>query len=260
MQQAMAARARRWPARLPRVSAGLTLELALLAFLAVQCARLFWAVVTPIGPVGDLRAAEPTVAGAPPLGQFDPFFRNGGQAAAAAVVTSLDLKLFGVREDRATGRGSAIIGTPDGAQASVAVGEEIMPGVTLTAVAFDSVTISRNGATEQIFLDQSQAAPQAAPVRPQAPAPAAAADGPQIQMAPRTSGGRVTGIVVQPGGSGEAFRAAGFAPGDVIVSVNGQAIASAEQARALVEQSQGEVSLVVDRAGRQLPLRVRLNR
>lgn len=254
MQQAMAARARRWPAGLPRVSAGLALELALLAFLAVQCARLFWAIVTPIGPVGDWRA-EPAVAAPVPLGQFDPFFRSGGQQAAA-VVTSLDLKLFGVREDRATGRGSAIIGTPDGAQASVAVGEEIMPGVTLTAVAFDSVTISRNGATEQIFLDQSQAAP----VQPQAPVPAAAADGPQIQMAPRTNGGRVTGIVVQPGGSGEAFRAAGFAPGDVIVSVNGQAITSAEQARALVEQSRGEVSLIVDRAGRQLPLRVRLNR
>ena len=71
------------------------------------------------------------------------------------MVTSLNLKLYGVREDRATGRGSAIIALPDGRQLSFAVGEEIMPGVTLTAVGFDNVTISRGGTAEQIFLDQS---------------------------------------------------------------------------------------------------------
>src|SRR3546814_14461007 len=56
---------------------------------------------------------------------------------------------------RSTGRGSAIVGTPDGEQRSFAVGEEIVPGVTLLAVNFDSVTISRGGTAEQMFLDQS---------------------------------------------------------------------------------------------------------
>ena len=49
----------------------------------------------------------------------------------------------------------AIIALPDGTQTSVAVGEEVMPGVRLNAVRFDGVTILRGGAREQLFLDQS---------------------------------------------------------------------------------------------------------
>ena len=268
MQQATDAPPRRPRLRLPRPRASEVAEYVLLALIAVQCARLFWALVTPMGPVGDWRAAEPRVAAAGPLGAGDAFFRSSGQAGPA-VVTALDLKLYGVREDRATGRGSAIVQTPDGRQASFAVGDEIMPGVTLASVGFDHVTIRRNGAEEQIFLDQSGAADPAAPATPAAgpvtvgpgtaapsPTPAGAA---QIQMTPRTVNGRVTGIAVAPAGSGDAFRAAGFAPGDVILSVNGQLIASAEQARALVAEARGEVSLVVDRGGRRVPMRVRLN-
>jgi general secretion pathway protein C len=78
-------------------------------------------------------------------------------------VTSLNLKLFGVREDRASGRGSAIIGIGDGQQRSFLVGDEVMPGVTLTAVGFDSVTVSRGGAPEQLFLDQSPPATMVGP-------------------------------------------------------------------------------------------------
>ena len=73
------------------------------------------------------------------------------------------------------------------------------------------------------------------------------------------SEGRVTGVVVQPQGSGNAFRAAGLAPGDVIVSVNGQPITSAERARALAAQLRGgEASVTVERAGTAVPLRVRV--
>ncbi len=86
-------------------------------------------------------------------------------------VTSLNLKLFGIRQDQASGQGSAIIAGSDGQQRSIAVGEEIEPGVTLKAVGFDSVTISRGGADEQLFMDQSQApATVAAPTGPAAPA------------------------------------------------------------------------------------------
>ena len=73
------------------------------------------------------------------------------------VVTALNIQLFGTREDRATGRGSAIIATPDGRQTSFLVGEEIMPGVMLTGVGFDHVTITRGGVAEQLFIDQSPA-------------------------------------------------------------------------------------------------------
>ncbi|QPQ56269.1 type II secretory pathway component PulC [Allosphingosinicella flava] len=164
--------------RLPRVTVYSGLEIALLSLVAIQCARLVWAIVTPVGPVGEWRASLPvqTAQTIPPsaFAAFDPFFRLNGDTGPMQV-TSLNIKLFGVREDRASGRGSAIISTPDGQQQSFAVGDEIVPGVTLTGVSFDSVTISRGGATEQLFLDQSQPAPVAGSGTPQpsaAPSPA----------------------------------------------------------------------------------------
>lgn len=278
MRLALDPRARRLLRRLPHANAYSAIELALLTLLAVQCARLFWTIATPVGPVGEwqsdgaLRRVQP--ASAELLGGFDPFFRVTAPGGPA-VVTSLALKLHGVREDRATGRGSAIIATPDGQQRSFAVGEEIVPGVTLSGVGFDSVTISRGGTAEQLFLDQSSpaapaasavarssspaaAAPPAPPLVRAAPAPAAAQPGAaDIRYEPRTSGGRVTGIVVRPQGSGNAFRAAGLAPGDVIVSVNGIAVSSPEQARALAGTiGRGPATVIVERDGRQIPLQI----
>jgi general secretion pathway protein C len=239
-------------------------ELLLLLLIAVQAARLVWILLVPVGPVGDWKAAGALTAPADSsaLVAFDPFFRLDG-AAGPAVVTSLNLKLYGVREDRATGRGSAIIALPDGRQMDFAVGEEIMPGVTLTAVGFDNVTISRNGVAEQIFLDQSPPAQTigAPETVAQAPAPVATpsvAAGQAINFQPRTAGGQVTGLIVAPGSDGgQAFRAAGFVAGDVIVAINGQRVSSLEQARAAMRR--GDVTVMVDRGGQAVPLRVRVN-
>ena len=84
---------------------------------------------------------------------FDPFFRLEGDGRLVA--TNLGFRLFGLRQDRAGGRGSAIIALPNGEQGSFSVGDELMPGIVLEAVDFDFVTISRNGSNEQIFLDES---------------------------------------------------------------------------------------------------------
>jgi len=151
------ARARRMLRRLPKGGLFAALEIALLAVLALQCARLVWTILTPVGPLGEWRRDGDMGVTAPSpalFANFDPFFRLS-QASGPAVVTGLNLKLFGVREDRASGRGSAIIGLPDGAQASFAVGDEILPGVKLGSVAFDHVMIRRGGAEEQLFIDQS---------------------------------------------------------------------------------------------------------
>ena len=250
-------------------------ELVLLVLIAVQVARLIWTLAAPLGPVGDWRSASALTprADGSVLIAFDPFFRLS--AAGPVAVTSLNLKLTGVREDRATGRGSAIIQLPDGHQLSFEVGEEIMPGVTLTAVGFDNVTISRGGTQEQIFLDQSQPAPvagadgtviaPAAPgaqpqvITPQGPVPGSGPVASAINFMPRRAGAGVNGIVVTPGNDGgRAFSAAGFQPGDVIVAVNGQRVTSFEQARAAVSGG-GVVSVMVERGGRGVPLQVRLN-
>lgn len=257
---------------LPRPTLYSAAELLLLALIAVQVARLIWLVAAPLGPVGDYKGnATQLPADSSVLANFDPFFRLSA-GAGPAVVTSLNLKLYGVREDRATGRGSAIIALPDGRQMSFAVGEELMPGVTLAAVGFDNVTISRGGAAEQIFLDQSTPAPAAAPGAPAPPASAPPQPLPVVQalpppaglalsLQPRLAGGRVNGIIVAPGSDGgRVFQAAGFASGDVIVAVNGQRVTSMEQAGAALARPGAEVNVMVDRGGRAVPLRVRMNR
>lgn len=149
--------------QLPRRYAYTGAELLLLTFLALQLARLAWAILTPVEPLGEWRAASATT-GAPTeaevLRDFDPFFRTAADAGPVAV-TSLNLTLLGTRVDTVSGRGSAIIDA-GGSQASFMVGEQVMPGVTLEAVDFDNVTIARGGAREKLYLDQS-AAPASAP-------------------------------------------------------------------------------------------------
>ena len=158
-------RAERLLAQLPRVTVYSLLELLLLLLIAIQCARLFWAALTPVGPLGEWKALDlmrPAASPAPLIGSFDPFFRQApgaapGGANAPVVVTALDVKLYGVMGNQASGGGSAIVGPPNGQQRIVLVGEEIMPGVVLTGIAFDHVTINRNGAAERLYLDQSPA-------------------------------------------------------------------------------------------------------
>ncbi|HMJ93792.1 MAG TPA: type II secretion system protein N [Allosphingosinicella sp.] len=263
--------------RVSRTNMYTGLELLLLSLLAIQCARLAWTIVTPVGPIGNWRPDGALRPAAPAglLGSFDPFFRISGQSGPV-VVTSLNLKLYGIRQDQASGRGSAIIATPDGLQRSFAVGEEIVPGVTLTSVDFDSVTISRGGTAEQLFMDQSPTAEVIAPGPPTAPgiAPPGGVQVPttstavpaappsnfvgDIAFQPRVTGDSITGLMVAPQGSGEGFRALGLKPGDVVVSVNGRRINSAERAGSIASDLAGarRATVQVERDGRMVTLRL----
>jgi len=263
--------------RLPRYSLLSLTELLLLTVLAVQCARLIWVTVTPVGPLG---AWQP--AGGPDLARaraalasgFDPFFRLG-RTQGPAVVTSLQLKLFGVRVDEATGRGSAIIAGPDNVQTSYAVGEAIQPGVTLKSVAYDSVVIARGGADETLYLDQSGAAPLAAPSVAAAEnsevlsAPAGVSRAPgtvgladlqsNLNLAPRQSGGRVTGLV--PRGDPTFLASIGLRPGDVIVQVGGRPIAGPEdlERAASALRRGGNLSIAVERGAQVVPIAISIS-
>lgn len=237
-------------------------EFSLIALLAIQGARVVWAAIAPVGPVGNWKAAVGSGVGGDEslLTRFDPFFRLGGNTAPA-VVTSLAVKLFGVRIDQAMGRGSAIIATPDGLQSSYAIGDEIMPGVKLKSVTFEGVTIDRGGVDEQIFLDQSVVAavaqPNGAPTVTAAPPPAAgAALASEIGFMPRTEKGQVTGFVVSPKGSGTAFRSAGLQEGDILTAINGQSIRVAEDVTSAMAAmpASGMVMLSVERGGKSITL------
>ena len=270
MRLELDARARRLLRHLPRTNLYSALELVLLAALAVQCARLLWVIVTPVGPLGAWRPEQPGVAGSPIeiLRGFDPFFRSA-PVAGPAVVTSLQLTLYGTRIDEAVGGGSAIIAGPDGVQMSVAVGDEIVPGVKLKAVAFDHVTVDRGGVAEDLFLDQSgavqpvvPAVPGAPPALPGAVPPAA---GGAIKLAqvqadigfiPRVDGGRVSGLVVRSQGSGAAFRAAGLRDGDVVTAIAGRAVSGPGDIERLAAQfgNGGTLAMTVERGTETIPL------
>lgn len=282
------ARARAILRRLPVVNIYSAAELLLLAGLAVQCARLTWVIVTPVTPLGAWVPAGPTIPSDPAgvLGGFDPFYRVSGavQAQGPATVTSLRLTLFGTRMDSAQARGGAIIAGPDGVQNSYAIGDEVAPGVVLTAVAFDHVTLTRGGRTEDLFLDQSGGATVAAPPRggpppapgagqapppvstsgfPAAPpAPGSAAISPEqlrsdISAIPRIEGGRISGLTVR-GQGGAAFRAAGLRDGDVITTLGGRAISGPSDLERLArDRAAGDtLSLTVERGGQPLPLSI----
>lgn len=243
------------------------LEKALLVVLALQLVRLVWAVVAPVGSFGPWEGRQAQLlspsARQALFASFDPFFRTGApQQAGSGVVTSLALTLYGVRLNEGSGLGSAIIASPDGVQNSFAVGDEVMPGVVLKAVAFDHVTIDRGGAEEQIFLDQSTPAPEAEPApavgagwqsaAPPPPAPPGA--GPTVDglkrdigFAPRMQNGRVTGLAVLSKGPG--FAGVGFKAGDIVTQVNGQPIGSAGDLQTLQNQIApgARLSLTVER-------------
>ena len=278
MQLEIDARARRLLRLVPLTRVYTAIELALMALLAWQGARLVWAIVTPVDPIGAWRLAAPgggAAAGAM-LHEFDPFFRLDASSPAQAqadVVTALQLTLFGTRIDEATGRGGAIIAGPDGEQKSYAVGEEIQPGVTLKQVSFDHVTLTRGGRDETLYIDQSGRATGStegsAPVAPapdsnSAPAPSGS-NGAGVSLAqlrsdvgfiPRIDAGRVTGLVVRPQGSGATFRKIGLKEGDIVTQIGGRPVTGPGDIEALSSQfaKGGNISVTIERGADVLPL------
>lgn len=246
-------------------------EKLLLALLALQCARLLWAVLTPVGSFGaweGRHAQFPSVPARQALfSSFDPFYRGGSAQQGGGVVTSLAITVYGIRLNEGTGLGSAIVAGPDGVQNSIAVGEEIMPGVVLKAVAFDHILIDRGGSEEQVFLDQSQSVPGAAPGTALSAPAIIGHDNPTVEsirsdvgITPRMQNGRVTGLIVTSRGQG--FQDAGFLPGDIISRIDGQPVSSAADIQALqgrlmpgarislsVERGASEASIVLTLQG-----------
>ncbi|HEX7855970.1 MAG TPA: type II secretion system protein N [Sphingobium sp.] len=278
--------------RLPALPAGLPIgatlatwmEAFLLLLLAIQGARLVWALVTPLGMLGEWQvrspASLPADARAALFKSFDPFTGANSGDAANAQVTGLALQLFGTRINEGSGQGSAIIATPDGLQSSFIVGDAVMPGVTLRQIAYDHVVLDRGGKAETLFLDQStggsggdgsgSGGPPPAPGNPgTAPVNSGANPGAltsvmiqrDIGFAPRSDGGRVSGLVVTQQGGGQGFTLAGFQPGDIITQINGRPITSVGDIQAMQAQLRpgARLSLMVERGAATVPLAIILS-
>lgn len=249
--------------------------------LAVQIARLFWVMLASTGAFGDWRPFEPAIPGAAArtvlFSAFDPFYRDAPAAGGAVQqVTSLPFRLYGIRINEGSGLGSAIIADQSGQQSAFSVGEEIMPGVTLKAVAFDHVVISRNGAEENLFIDQSGSAP--APVSPSGPPQPPAGGGTTlnppppsgaeplssqailngISFAPRTENGAITGVVLNAQGTGDIFARAGFRPGDIVAQFNGAPIRSPQDLLSIKNAIKpgARLTLMVERGAATVPIAI----
>lgn len=247
-------------------------QVALVAVLALQGARLVWRIVEPRGSIGVTQARSPRVAPAVDLailGRFDPFFRISS-APQGGAAPSDDFKLFGVRAD-GRGGGSAIVGTSDGRQGSYLVGEEIAPGVVLRAVAVDHAFLSRGGGRIRLDFAAPSSVPSS-PVTMLGPPPAppppalgasATVDPKQFlaaaSLTPRTVNGQASGYRVMGRGKSDQLAAAGLQDGDVLLSVEGAPL-NAERLTELPEllaQSQ-EVELRVERDGQIMTTRLKM--
>lgn len=237
--------------------------------IVVSAVQLAWIALTPVSPLGNWKPARLHLmdggARSALMTGFDPFNRDPAVVAAApgaaATVTDLPLTLFGIRVNAASGAGTAIIAGADGEQMVYRIGEEVQPGVTLSAVAFDHVTLARGGASELLYLDQSKPAPVVAPpANPVAPPPASDA----LSAASLRQGIAFPadapdgGVILGTSGDGSVFRSAGLRPGDVLVGVNGRKIGT----RADLSSFAGQVkpgqslSLTVRRDEREIPVKI----
>lgn len=249
-------------------------EALLLIGFALVLARLVWTIFQPINPIGDWygSASQSRTQRTAILREFDPFSRSSGPSVPT-VVTPLQLTLYGIRLNEAAGTGSAIIGTPDGEQRSYATGEEIMAGVTLKSVAFDSITLSRGGVDEQLFITDAGAPSPSSSAATGATTATATDDTlagsgqggvtladirSGIAFTPRIVAGRLTGFALGPQGDGNAFRNAGFRPGDVLVAADGKTLSSAadiEQMMSRMERG-GTISVSVERGADIVPIAI----
>jgi general secretion pathway protein C len=248
----------------------------LLVFATVQLARLVWTLLTPVAPLGNWKPDSPqgipAAQRAALFQQFDPFFRTQNVDTGSETITSLPITLFGIRSNEASGAGSAIIADSAGVQNSFATGEEIMPGVLLNSVAFDHIVVSNNGALEKLYLDQSVpaqtvggeatvgAAEMTAPVVQNSGVklnPETLANG--VGLAERNENGKITGLVVSAKDDGSILKAAGLRDGDIVISINGNAVSSSADLTKYLRPG-ANVALEVERGAQKLPLAISLEK
>ncbi|MBB4734277.1 general secretion pathway protein C [Xanthomonas arboricola] len=222
------------------------LACVLLALLALQCARVVWAVIAPIGPLGTAEAATAAGADVPAL-RRDVFYRSVPESSSDGVV------LHGVRAGGT--QAAAFLSSGDGKQGAYRIGDIVVPGVTVQAIASDHVLLRTGSGVRRLALVESTAS--AAATSPAATTTAAVGGVPAVTSNVGTAAGTATaaavdpqqllttaglraskdanGFTVMPRGDGALLRQAGLAPGDVLTQLNGRTL-DAEHLRELQDE------------------------
>lgn len=184
-------------------------------------------------------------------------------AAPAATPAATSVTLAGVSGGGGRG-GSAILAYGGGAQRIVAVGREVMPGVTLREVRGDRIVLAGPGGLSELRVGGTTTGigGGTASASPAAGNPRLAADAAArsyVRAAePQRVGGRVVGYRVRSAGDIPVLARAGLQAGDILVSVNGNAIDGVERLTGIPAEVAGAASVDVEfvRAGRRMRARV----
>jgi len=199
----------------------------------------------PVAPIVQPAPRDVPVPASPPVAVVP-------SAVPAPAADLSSLRLHGLLAS------GAVIGFPGGQQRLIPIGRDALPGLTLRRIEQShAVFESAAGETRLGFDGPAQAVPGAP-----APVPAAAsAQGAQrdealryrLGLAPRHSGGRVTGFTVRPNVDMPALAGAGIRPGDVITGVNGSVL-DEERMQELAWQiaNSTRVEFEVERGGQRL--------
>ncbi|MEW5791613.1 MAG: type II secretion system protein N [Pseudomonadota bacterium] len=243
---------------------GWVLAAPLLLVLAAQLAHWTWVFAAPEAPVSAPAGGQPAVElNTGPIVQAALFGQSAQQADAAAAAP-VSLQLRGAYASSGGRPGFAIL-LVDGKEEAVRVGAEIVPGVVLADVQPKRVLISRGGVEEELAFEE---APSSGPGAPSAEGGQGGAGNASVtlpralfegainnpsqwisagQLAPNPGGGLKV-VAVTAGGLYEKL---GLQAGDVVQAVNGQNVASPEQALSMVRNAaaSGVIQLSLLRGG-----------
>lgn len=183
-------------------------EGVLVLLLAAQTARLIWMLATPLEPLGEPVGARVQRPLSPPpdLSALEQFAASATPAIIVAAPPVIEaapppiagFRLHGVRASISGDGGAAIISGPDGVQASYGRGDAVGPGVTLTAIGREAVTLSGAAGSVRLAIGADAATamappPSAAPLV--GPSPSAASLGFAVPSAAPASGPPQVGSV-----------------------------------------------------------------
>ncbi|MCC5857333.1 MAG: type II secretion system protein GspC [Ectothiorhodospiraceae bacterium] len=246
---------------------------ALVAVLAWTSAQLAWHVIPAGTPeaapapaaVGDTerRADRPGSERGERIAQLHLFGRAGpldrvDDTPIDAPETRLNLTLRGVFHSPSQERALVIISRGNQGEDFYRVGDQLPGGATLAAIHPDRVILRREGRHETLSLPQERldtgsAETDSAAARPASAEPAAGrgddvrelrqrllqnpADfNRMVRVEPYMQDGEFRGVVLNPGPEPGALEAMGLQPGDVVTSINGQALNSPEAAMGVMQQ------------------------
>jgi general secretion pathway protein C len=256
----------------PRLAEALALAgLAALAALVLLAAlRLAWTLVDftrdPL-PAASPRSVESLIAeqASQPvsIAQWRLFGNLTAAADARAALgapdTDLKLTVLGVIAAEDPKAGLAILRSDEAGERRYAVGDEVLPGVTLDSVLPDRILLSRGGALEALRLPRERM-PGVAGGQPPSPPPSATSTGAaanaagtaqpfvtpnvvpagidwnramadlrvdperlarEVSLLPVLEGGKMVGVRVNAGPNQALVNAMGLRPDDVVVAING---------------------------------------